>query len=566
MTVALERELAGVSPLWQGRLLSVGQVGSLVRIPQGPVDLLATVDLVGISELSRPPLPAQLPQPGERWLQVQLLGEVDALGRFQRGVSKYPSLDDTVHFVTSQQLRAVYPEASEERIRLGVLAAAPTVSFTLAGDPLVTRHAAVVGSTGAGKTSAVVSLIHNFVREGWTSANIIVIDPHGEYAQALSDVADVRSVLGRGSEFLRMPYWALPAEDILRLFCGVVESQIILARFNDLVTDARRSFAQAAHWIDTDLSAVSADTPIPFDLRSVWSHLDRDNKATYSEAQGRGEPQVEEEGDPSTLKPWRFAPPAMGAAAPFKGPVFGNYGTIPDRLRVRILDSRFRFLLEPSGEVDSDVLVDVINEWLGGDKAVSVLNFSGVSAEAADLAIGAVIQLLFELAVRSREDGIGRPRPVLIVLEEAHRYLSDSTSTRIAREASNRIAREGRKHGIGLLLVTQRPSELPATALAQCGTIFALRLTNATDQGTVRAALPDSVSGLAGALSALRTGEAIVSGEAVVLPTRVIIDRPEPEPDAADPSLAPWRAPPHRNEVEGAVARWRGLQQEGEDD
>ena len=560
VTVALDQELAGVAPLWRGRLQAVGQVGSLVRLPQGPVDLLATVDLVGIAEVTRPPAPALLPAAGERWLQVQLLGEIDALRRFHRGVTKYPALDDAVHFVTPAELAAVFPVADERRVRLGALVAASGVPLTLDADSLVMRHGALVGSTGSGKTSAAVSLIQSFVRGGWKTANIVVIDPHGEYAPALTGVAAVRSVLSEADErLLRVPYWALPAADILRAFCGPVENQTILTRFSELVAEHRRVFADDADWIDVDPSAVSPDTPIPFDIRDVWSTLDRDNKATFSQSQGSGAPQVIEDGDAETLKPWRFEPPAMGAAAPFRGPTLGHYGTIPDRLRARLLDSRFRFLLEPSGATDHDALLEVVQEWLGEARPVSVLDFSGVPADAADLAIGTVLQLLFEIAVRSRDDGIGRPRPVFIVLEEAHRYLGDAVSAHVARDAANRIAREGRKYGVGLLLVTQRPSELPATALAQCGTIIALRLTNGTDQATVRAALPDTVSGLAGALSALRTGEALVSGEAVVLPTRVLVDLPDPEPDAADPSLASWRQEAKENQLAEAIARWRGF-------
>ncbi len=146
---------------------------------------------------------------------------------------------------------------------------------------------------------------------------------------------------------------------------------------------------------------------------------------------------------------------------------------------------------------------------------------------------------------------------MLVVLEEAHRYLADS-ATAMTRESANKIAREGRKYGIGLLLVTQRPTELPDTALAQCGTIVALRLTNALDQGAIKAALPDNVAGLAAVLPSLRTGEAIVSGEAVTLPFRAFLDLPDPMPLAEDPSLAPWRLEPRLANIADALAKWRG--------
>jgi len=182
------------------------------------------------------------------------------------------------------------------------------------------------------------------------------------------------------------------------------------------------------------------------------------------------------------------------------------------------------------------------------------------------MAIGVVINLLFEIAVRTQPEvkGIGRPSPVLIVLEEAHRYLGEAASE-VSREAANRIAREGRKYGVGLFLVTQRPSELPDTALAQCGTLISLRLTNSADQGKIKAALPDNISGLAEVLPSLRTGEALISGEALILPARALIDRPDPAPMAEDPSLAPWREQPRLPEVAAVLAAWRGAK-EGEHD
>ena len=177
ITVALDPDLAGVAPIYRGRLQAVGQICSLVRVPQGLVDLIATVSLVGIAEIAGPLAPAETLQHDERWLQVQLLGEIDrGTGRFQRGVGSYPGLDDPVHFATPDQLRAVFPHADERHLRLGRLAAAEEVPVCLDASRSVVRHAAIVGSTGSGKTSAVASLLQNLVRGWWRAANIVVID------------------------------------------------------------------------------------------------------------------------------------------------------------------------------------------------------------------------------------------------------------------------------------------------------------------------------------------------------------------------------------------------------
>ncbi|GJM36655.1 MAG: ATPase [Acidimicrobiales bacterium] len=551
VTVELSPELAGTAPLWRGRVVPVGQVGSIVRIPQGSITLLGSVVLVGISELSPPLAPAHSIEQGKRWLQVQLLGEVDGLGSFHRGVSIYPGLDDEVHFSTSDDLASVYPPAGAERVSVGVLAAAPDVPLTLDASRLVTRHSAVVGSTGSGKTSAVATLLQRFEAD-WPSANIVVVDPHGEYASAVGDAGSVLSVGSDLATQLQIPYWALPASRLLSVLCGV-ESRTVADRFAELVVEARREFAIAAEWLDMEAESITADTPIPYDLRAVWYRLDYDNRATIRD-RATGDLALVDSGDAAALVAATFEPHALGNAAPFKGATFGHYNPAPDRLRLRLTDSRFDFFLAIPDPTEPDSLPGLAARWLGAHRPVSVLDFSGVPFEVADVAIGLVLDLLFELGVRSTGSGIGRPRPVLFVLEEAHRYLRGG----LAQAAADRIAREGRKYGIGLMMVSQRPSELPETSLAQCGTIIALRLTNGADQSAVRAALPDAVAGLAGVLPSLRTGEALVSGEAVILPTRVQIHRPNPQPQAGDPNLDSWRSVPSGSvELADSIDGWR---------
>jgi DNA helicase HerA-like ATPase len=561
VTVALDPDLAGVAPIYRGRLQPVGQIGSVVRIPQGLVDLVATVTLLGIAELSGPVAPVENIQSGERWLQVQLLGEIDrGTRRFKRGVGSYPGLDDPVHFATAQQLQEIFPGPDEMYLRLGCLAAAEDVPLCLDASRLVVRHAAIVGSTGSGKTSAVASLLQNLVRGGWRASNVVVIDPHGEYARAVGGYASVRSVLEAGDRRLRVPYWALPAADIVRIFAGALGGASFSNRFAELVAEARRAFVARAQWLRLDPTAVTADTPVPFDIRPVWHRLDWENRETRM---NKGDPATvcqTAPGDPATLRAAEFRPYNPAGQAPHQGPKYGVYGTTPDLLRLGLLNPQLSFFLEPPGRPEGpDPLVGVIQDWLGRERPISVLDFSGVPSTATDLAIGVVLSLLFEVSIRSNVNGpgVGRASPVLVVLEEAHRYLSDSAGA-LTRESANRIAREGRKYGIGLLLVTQRPTELPDTALAQCGTIVALRLSNAEDQGAIRAALPDAVAGLAAVLPSLRTGEAVVSGEAVVLPSRALLDIPEPKPLADDPSLAPWRREPQVPDVAPALAAWRG--------
>ena len=560
VTVELDTSLAGVAPIYRGQLQMVGQIGSLVRIPQGLVDLVGSVALLGISELTGTQEPSQSVQNGDRWLQVQLLGEVDrSTGRFQRGVSSYPGLDDPVHFTTTEDLLAVFPDPDGQHVRLGRLSASDDVSVCLNLDALVLRHSAIVGATGSGKTSAVASTLQSVVRGGWTAANIVVVDPHGEYARALGESASVRGVLGSGEQALNVPFWALPADEILQVFAGSVGATVI-QRFRELVTSARRTFVAKSNWLDLDTSEVTSDTPVPFDLHDVWYQLEYENNATTDRTDGELVDQVTDPGDAKILKPPQFKPYGPGSTPPNRGSNFGHYGNTPNQLRLGLLDPKLQFLHRiPTPLEGPDPLIAAAQEWLGGTDPISVLDFSGVPSHAADVAVGTVMTLLFELALRSEPEGpgIGRPRPVLFVLEEAHRFLGEQAVIN-TRDATSRIAREGRKYGVGLMLVSQRPSELPDTALSQCGTLVALRLTNSSDQGRIRAALPDAIGGLAAALPSLRTGEAIVSGEAVALPVRVMVNRPNPTPQSEDPSTGLWRQEKALPDLKLALEQWRG--------
>jgi hypothetical protein len=323
------------------------------------------------------------------------------------------------------------------------------------------------------------------------------------------------------------------------------------------------AFLEQAKWPLPAVDDVTVDTPVPFDIREVWFQLDEEDKAVYSEKSGHGDLCIQQKGSASDLKPTVFELYGSGQAAPFKGPQYATYRPLPDRIRMRLLDDRFRFLRRDWPDPSKpDPLPEAVYRWIGGGQPLSILDFSGVPPDVADVAIGVVLSHLYQIAVSCPADaGLGRARPIWIILEEAHRFLGKETrgSAHLAKEAAERIAREGRKYGLGLTIVSQRPSELSETILSQVGSVVALRLSNPTDQATVKATLPDVVANLAEALPALRTGEALITGECLPLPTRVMIDRPVPGPAAADPGFESWRASAvTEDEAATAVAFWRG--------
>jgi hypothetical protein len=220
--------------------------------------------------------------------------------------------------------------------------------------------------------------LQGFVRGGWKAANVVVIDPHGEYGKALKGYASVRSVLGGNEETrLRVPRWALPARDILRVFVGsgVDSTQ---KRFEEFVLEERRKFAAGADWLELDPAAISADSPVPFDLREVWYRLEHENNATYAIKGDMDSVCETDPGDVATLKAPAFEPHAQGSAAPFRGEYFGKHGRTPELLRLGLLDKRLDFFEgNLPADQESDPLVASVREWIGGKKPISVLDFAG---------------------------------------------------------------------------------------------------------------------------------------------------------------------------------------------
>ena len=237
-----------------------------------------------------------------------------------------------------------------------------------------------------------------------------------------------------------------------------------------------------------------------------------------------------------------------------------------DSLRSRLLDRQFEFLLKPgawcpttSGQIESD-LPELLESWIGHSKSITILDLSGVPSDVLLRLIGAILSIIYEALFwgRNRSEG-GRHRPQLVVMEEAHRYLGKEADNP-ARSMVQRIVKEGRKFGVGAMIVSQRPSEIDDTILSQCGTFVALRLSNSSDRAKVQAALPDNLSGIADTLAVLRTGEAVIAGEAAKLPVRCRIALP-PEgkrPDSEDPQVSvSWRQPRSDEDYQALVATWR---------
>ncbi len=533
----------------------IGQVGSFIRVPLGYVSLFGVVSQVGAGAVPEK-LAADHPS-GNRWMTAQLVGEGDRRGRFMRGISQYPTIGDDVHLVTEDDLRAIYGHPdSPEYLQLGWVASAESIPALVDVNRLVSRHSAVVGATGSGKSTTVAALLRKLSdRERYPSARVLLIDIHGEYSAALRDRATVFRTSPRGNEQpLHIPYWALTFDELLPLAFGTMDDPGRSAVM-DLIVDMKLASLRRQPREGIRPETVTVDSPVPFSIHKVWFELYKREFATYVEDQSRPRAdwspayELQEQtplvGDADTATPPRYRTIKDVRGDPEKV----RYGDAPLNIRrqvntlgAKLRDPRLSFLFHPGpwhpaleGETKSD-LDTLLRGWIGGDTPISILDLSGIPISIINQIVGSVLRVLFDAVFWSRNlaEG-GRERPLLLVLEEAHAYLSKDSTT--AADAVRRIAKEGRKYGIGVMIVSQRPAEIDPTILSQCGTMVAMRLSNEADRGHITSAASDNLDGLFSMLPILRVGEAIVVGEAVNLPMRTIIEPPPSDrlPDSRDP-------------------------------
>lgn len=563
----MARSIASGLSIIEGRTYRIGQVGSFVRIPQGYQDLFGVVSEIGAKAAPQPT--DTEPTDTGRWMQLQLVGEAVG-GVFERGISQYPNIGDSVHIATDESLKHIYAGSNKGHIAIGHLSSAESIPAKIALDELVTRHSALLGSTGSGKSTTVASILRSVTTNvgggnEYPSARVLMLDIHGEYSSALADVACVFSVDPRqGEEKLHIPYWALNTSDLLEFLTGGVDGPRETA-FAEKIFELKTSSHRAAAFPGVDESSITVDTPLPFSLKQLWHDLIDFEIATF-EGPNRDQPTKQSDGDADRLIPPTYRPHAMGAQGPFLNQQARGIRKQLGMLRSRLLDRRYDFLLHPGpwepaldGKVVSD-LDALLAGWIGSDKPITILDLSGVPSLVLDRLAGSILNIVYESLFWSREKSEGGiERPLLIVMEEAHRYLS-SESKNIASQTAQRIAKEGRKYGVGAMVVSQRPSEVDETILSQCGTFFALRLSNPTDRARVQGTLPDGLVTLLEVLPVLRTGEAIVMGEAAKLPMRCRISLParEHQPRSTDPKVSrQWSLDRREEGYDRMVASWR---------
>lgn len=448
---------------------------------------------------------------------------------FKRGADSFPQIDRACYVVEGANLQRFMgilgsDLAEEERLKLGVFVADRSAEAIASGDRFFQRHAAILGSTGSGKSWTVALILERAAK--LSHPNVIVFDMHGEYAP-LADrsrggmatrlrVAGPGNLTTPGSDALFLPYWLLNRDEMLSMILDRSDANAPnqASRFTTHIRTLKRNTLTREG--ETEVAETfTVDSPIPYDMSALLDLLRADNTQ-----KGIGKNNT-----------------------PVKGEWEDKLTRFISRLEAKLEDRRYGFMFQPPpAAIKYDWLVQQVTTLLSADGAagIKIVDFSEVPADVLPVVTGTLARLLYDVQFWTRTED---RTPVTLLCDEAHLYLpvrDDADAVqRQALGAFERIAKEGRKYGFSLLVVSQRPSDVSRTILSQCNNFLALRLTNDTDQAVIKRLMPDSLAGLTAELPLLDTGEALLLGDAVLLPTRIKLDAPKLPPDSATRDF--WR-------------------------
>jgi DNA helicase HerA-like ATPase len=430
---------------------------------------------------------------------LDLVGEIKQSAttpaQFQRGVTEYPAIGDPVLAVGARELRLVFNVASTSVIEIGHLQQDSTIGAYVDVDDMLSKHFAVLGTTGVGKSSAVVLMLQEILKAR-PDLRIFVLDAHNEYARPFGDKALVLNPRN-----LRLPFWLFSFEEMVDVLFGArpgsddevdILAEVIpraKANYTNYRGPADRSIVKRS---DQRSVGYSVDTPVPYRLADLIGLLDE----RMGKLENRSSRMI--------------------------------YHRLITRIESVCNDPRYSFMFE-NANVGGDTMAEVLGQLFRlppNGKPITVMQLAGFPSEVVDAVVSVICRMAFDLGLWS--EGAA---PLLLVCEEAHRYTSADRSVGFGptRRSISRIAKEGRKHGVFLGLVSQRPAELDATIISQCSTLFAMRMTNDRDQAILRSAVSDAAANLLDFLPSLGTGEVFAFGEGVALPTRVKLKQLPPQ-------------------------------------
>lgn len=439
-------------------------------------------------------------------------------GRFERGGDALAIPPKRVEPATIADIRLIYGSSlpAKDRFCFSKLATNQEVEVPVDGNKFFNKHIAVVGSTGSGKSHTVAKIIQNAVASkgdfALNNSHVIVFDIHSEYRTAFPDANFI------DSNRLVLPYWMLNGEELEEFFLDTEANDHNQRNvFNDAVIRDRKTQYPGS---DQDRGRIHLDTPLPFDIRSVLQHAIDRNTEMVDTGEVYAASNKEKAGQPKLTQ----------------GSLYGRLTNFVNRLESKINDRRLDFFLGEKSKAITfeETLRSILGYTTEKRSNVTVIDLSGVPFEVLSITVSLISRLIFEHGYfykrlrcqENPEEKINNDAPILLVYEEAHKYVPNSelSKFRASKISIERIAKEGRKYGVSLLLASQRPSEISETIFSQCNNFIAMRLTNPVDQGYVRKLLPDSLGTLIDKMPAFKQGEALLVGEAIALPSVVQID------------------------------------------
>lgn len=494
----------------------LSQLGSHLLIRSGPIQLLGIVKMAW-------------QEADKRFLELLPLGHFDQQGNFSQGVDLYPSLGATAHRISAEFLQKIY--APLRAYGLGLGRHSQHIDLRIFADPnkLFGRHLAILGQSGSGKSWTVASLLQRSVK-AMPNAHVVLLDLHGEYGwrdeeEKFHSAFDPNVVSHIDARHLEIPYWLLSFGELIELLIDKKDSNasIQIAFMREALLELRRE-----QNVELGVNNISIDSPVYFSITDLYQKFKQANEQMLEFGKKRG-------------------------------PMYGVFDEFLVQFQAMFNDSRYDFLFKPRRRTHSRHLEHLLRDFVGlGEqkKQITVIDLSGVPHDVRPTISAQIARLAFEFNYWNPRR---REFPLLLVCEEAHQYIPREDNDRYAttRREIERIAKEGRKYGVGLWVVSQRPMELSETVLSQCANFLCLRLTNPDDQAYVRRLMPEGEQDLTDILAALRRGEALAIGEALPMSTRVRLVPPKPQPISSDVRFdQAWRNGPDDLNVSMIVKRW----------
>jgi DNA helicase HerA-like ATPase len=486
-------------------------------------------------------------------------------GEFFRGGDELAIPPKSVKPAATEDIRTVYTSSVGENkaFTFSRLSRRQEIEVPVDGDRFFNKHIAIVGSTGSGKSHTVTALVQRASSvkkddyKGLNNSHIVIFDIHSEYHSAFPNANFI------GITDLKLPYWLLNSEELEELFLDT-EAHDHSQRnvFKESIVANKRMHADGAM-----KNKVHYDHPSFFDIAEVLTYIRNrnnekkktDNTIPWEDAAGNEFEFTEE------TRERLFESGLRTKGTSGSGTLNGNLGNFINRLENKLADKRLEFLLgdESKNCKFEEALRIFVGYQKGRESNVTIIDLSGVPFEVLSITVSLISRLLFEFSYHIKQTAGEAPNetPLLLVYEEAHKYVpkSELARYRSSRSSIERIAKEGRKYGVTLLIASQRPSEISETIFSQCNNFVAMRLTNPEDQGYVKRLLPDALGAMTDTLPTLKSGEALLIGDAIVMPSLVQIDRCNPEPSSSDiPYFQLWKDSWKDVDMAALIERWKG--------